>query len=154
MWARRLSKDGKQQYHPLGDNLDYDDAKEKAEDWLSQLAGSPIRKPKRGTVVAALEAYLAHLRRHGREDAAKSAEGRIKTAPSYNAKTETYDDALATLRLEVGSVEIPNCDCSNWLGTVGMSPLGFRSPSSFCERRERLHESGPALHDESLCPPV
>ena len=64
--ARFRGRDEKQQYRSLGEALEFDDAKKRAEDWLSQLAGSPVRVVKRDLVIAALETYLTDLRRHGR----------------------------------------------------------------------------------------
>jgi integrase len=90
--ARFRGRDDRQQYHALGEAMEYDDAKRKAENWLEQLAGSAVRSVKRGTVKAALESYLADLRRHGRADAAKEAEWRFR-------KT-LYEDKLAGLPLE------------------------------------------------------
>ena len=98
--ARFRSRDGKQQYQPLGEALEYDSAKERAEAWLSQLTGSPVRRARRDTVVAALESYVADLRRHGRADAAKKAEGEFKTALAFDRKTKGYSDRLASLQLE------------------------------------------------------
>src|SRR4051812_10555347 len=98
--ARFRGRDGKQQYQPLGEALEFDEAKGRAEDWLSQLAGSPVRSVKRGTVIAALTAYLTDLRRHGRADAAKTADGRFKTALGFDRKTQSYTDPLAQLQLE------------------------------------------------------
>lgn len=98
--ARFRGRDGKQLYQPLGEALDYDDAKERAEAWLSQLGGSPVRSAKRDTVIAALESYAADLRRHGRPDAALKAEGEFKTALGFDRKTQCYADPLATLQLE------------------------------------------------------
>jgi integrase len=90
--ARFRGRDGKQQYKPLGEALDFDDAKRAAEAWLSQLAGSAVRVVKRGTVRAALDSYLADLRRQGRPEAAKEAEARFKL---------TVDgDTIATVELE------------------------------------------------------
>jgi hypothetical protein len=48
----------------------FDEAKCRAEAWLSQLAGSAVRSFKRSTVRESVEAYLADLRRHGRVDTA------------------------------------------------------------------------------------
>ena len=98
--ARFRSRGGKQLYQPLGEALDYDDAKERAEAWLSQLGGSPVRAAKRDTVTAALESYAIDLRRHGRPDAAKKAEGEFKTALRYDRKSQCYTDPLASLKLE------------------------------------------------------
>jgi integrase len=98
--ARFRGRDRKQQYQSLGEALEYDEAKRRAEDWLSQLAGSPVRTVKRGTVIAALTAYLTDLRRHDRADAAKTADGRFKTALGFDRKTESYTDPLAHLQLE------------------------------------------------------
>ncbi len=90
--ARFRGRDGKQQFKPLGEGLEFDEARQRAEDWLAQLSGSPVRTAKRDTVRAALEAYLADLRRHGRADAAKEAEGRFKLV--------VYEDPIAELSLE------------------------------------------------------
>lgn len=98
--ARFRGRDGKQQYQPLGEALDYDIAKERAEAWLSQLGGSHVRSAKRDTVIAALESYAADLRRHGRADAAKKAEGEFKTALGFDRTTKCYTDPLALLQLE------------------------------------------------------
>jgi integrase len=98
--ARFRDRDGKQQYEPLGEALDYDNAKSRAEAWLSQFSGSPVRSARRDTVVAALESYLADLRRHGRADAARKAEGKFKTALGFHRKTKHYSDSLASLQLE------------------------------------------------------
>jgi integrase len=98
--ARFRSRDGKQQYQPLGEALEYDDAKERAEAWLSQLGGSRVRTAKRDTVIAALESYVADLRRHGRADAAKKAEGEFRTALGFDRKDKRYTDPLAWLQLE------------------------------------------------------
>lgn len=90
--ARYRGRDGKQQYRALDGAIEYDDAKKAAEQWLSQLAGSPVRVAKRDTVRAALETYLTDLRRHGRADAAIEAEGRFKLT--------VYEDPIAELSLE------------------------------------------------------
>ena len=77
---------GSQQWQPLGEALEFDEAKRRAEDWISQFAGSSVRTVKRDTVIAALETYLTDLRRHDRADAAKTAEGRFKTALGFDSK--------------------------------------------------------------------
>jgi integrase len=84
----------------LGEAIEFDEAKERAESWLSQLAGSPVRSVKRSTVVAALETYLTDLRRHDRREAANKAEDQYKTALNFDGKTKRYDDPLARLSLE------------------------------------------------------
>jgi hypothetical protein len=43
------------------------------------VSGLGVRRVKRATVPEALEAYLPHLRREGRFDTARAAEGRFKT---------------------------------------------------------------------------
>jgi integrase len=90
--ARFTKKDASKLYKALDGITEYDQAKKAAEDWLSQLAGSPIRAPKRATVRAALEAYLADLKRHGRAEAAEEAEARFKLI--------VYKDPIAELNLE------------------------------------------------------
>jgi integrase len=86
-----------QEYKTLGEALEYDEAKRRAEEWLEQLAGSPVRTVKRDTIKAALESYLADLRQNGRVDAAKEAEWRFK-------KT-VYTDPLADTSLEHATKE-------------------------------------------------
>jgi hypothetical protein len=93
--ARYRGRDRKQQYKALGEAIEFDEAKRLAEDWLSQLAGTPVRTVKRGTVRAALEAYLADLRRHGRPDAANEAEWRFKAC--------VWDDLISGVVLESAS---------------------------------------------------
>ena len=90
--ARFRGADGKQQYHAIGPDLEYDEAKRRAEAWLSQLASSPVRVTRRGTVREALEAYLADLRRAGRPGAAKEALWRYKAV--------LWEDRLAGMALE------------------------------------------------------
>lgn len=98
--ARFRGRDDRQRYCSLGEALEFDDAKRKAEEWLSQLSGSPVRTVKRDTVSAALETYLADLRRHDRVDAARRAEGHFKTALGFKPKDKRYKDPLAELQLE------------------------------------------------------
>lgn len=98
--ARFRGRDDKQQYQPLGEALEYDEAKRRAEEWLAQLTGSPVRAIKRGTVIAALDTYLNDLRRHDRAEAATKAEGQFKTALRFDPKSERYTDVLAGLQLE------------------------------------------------------
>ena len=98
--ARFRGRDEKQQYHSLGEGLEFDEAKRRAEEWLSQLTGSPVRAIKRGTVIAALETYLSDLRRHDRAGTAEKAEGQFKTALAFDTQTERYKDVLALQQLE------------------------------------------------------
>lgn len=97
--ARYRDQAGKQNWHPLEGIQpdDFDGAKRAAEAWLAQLSGSPVRRAKRDTVKAALETYLADLRRHGRADAATDAEGRFRLT--------VYGDALAGVSLESATRE-------------------------------------------------
>jgi integrase len=90
--ARFRGRDERQQYHALGEAMEFDDAKDKAEAWLAQIAGSTVRTVQRGTVKSALQAYLDDLRRQGRTDAAKAAEGIFKTA--------VFKDPIAAIKLE------------------------------------------------------
>jgi integrase len=98
--ARYRDRNGQQQWQPLGEALEFDEAKRRAEDWLSQFAGSPVRTVKRDTVIAALETYLNDLRRHDRGDAAETAEGRFRTALRFDYKSKSYREPLAGMQLE------------------------------------------------------
>ncbi|HZF17610.1 MAG TPA: hypothetical protein VE046_16900 [Steroidobacteraceae bacterium] len=90
--ARFRGRDRKQQYRAIGEAIEYDEAKQRAEAWLSQLTASPVRVAKRGTVRAALEAYIEDLRRHGRGAAGIEAERRFKSI--------VWSDPIATTALE------------------------------------------------------
>jgi hypothetical protein len=90
--VRFRGHDGRHQYKSLGESLEFDEAKRRAENWLAQLVGSAARNIKRAKVREALEAYLANLRRDGRPDTARAAERKFVTV--------VYDDALADLELE------------------------------------------------------
>lgn len=95
-WIGRFrDRNGKQQYKAVGEQLDYDEAKKLTEEWLDQMTNAPLRSAKRDTVKAALGTYLADLRRHGRVDAAKEAEGRFKLT--------IYKDPIADIELEQAS---------------------------------------------------
>jgi integrase len=84
---------GKSRYFALEDlNLDFDEAREKAEAELNRLTGVPVRNMKRASVRAALEAYLDDLRRQDRGQAAEDAEWRFR---KY-----VYDDPLADTPFE------------------------------------------------------
>jgi integrase len=83
--ARYRGRDGKQQYNSVGEHAEFDDAKRAAEEWLTQIAGTSMRSVQRASVKAALNAYLADLRRHGRITAAKAAEGMFETVINENA---------------------------------------------------------------------
>ncbi|MSQ91563.1 MAG: site-specific integrase [Gammaproteobacteria bacterium] len=81
--------------------MDYDAAKKAAEAWLASMSGSAAKAPRRGTVRAALEAYLAYLRQQGRGSTAVEVESRYKALvwPDELASAEledlTIDDLLA-----------------------------------------------------------
>lgn len=96
---RSRDRDGKghrkQLYQTIGEALEFDDAKSKAEAWLAQLTGSAVRAIKRATVRSALETYIADLKRHGRADTAKRAEGHFRTA--------IYEDRIAKMPLEAAT---------------------------------------------------
>lgn len=90
--ARWRDRQGKQNYEPLGEAMEFDDAKKQAEQWLEQIAGSAVRAPKRGSVRSALERYLRDLREQGRTAAAADAESKFKTC--------VWEDPFAELPLE------------------------------------------------------
>jgi len=77
-WIARLrTRDGKQQYESLGEGIDFDKAKRKAEGFFASVGNTAVRRARRGTVRDALNAYLAHLREHGREPSAVDAKWRF-----------------------------------------------------------------------------
>ncbi|MEA3176854.1 MAG: hypothetical protein QOI59_377, partial [Gammaproteobacteria bacterium] len=107
-WHARLikpkpgGKSYEHHWHPLGEALDFDEAKRRAEAWLKQMTGTAARTVVRGSVRAALETYLDHLRKLGRAKAAKDAEWRFE---KY-----VWDDPLAQVRLENATRQ----DFSEW----------------------------------------
>jgi len=100
--GRWRDRTGKQNYEPLGEALEFDAAKERCEKWLEQVAGSAHRRPKRGTVKEALEAYIADLKVQGRPSAADDALGRFKTC--------VWEDPLAAIELKSMTLD----DFSEW----------------------------------------
>jgi integrase len=103
--ARYRGRDKERQYKalnvPLGASDAFIAAKRLAESWIEQMGGSAVRTVKRGTVRAALEAYLADLRRHGRHDAALEAQWRYRaTLYRHPEQAHEDDDALADVDLE------------------------------------------------------
>lgn len=104
-WVARVrDRAGTQHYRALElpPDTDYVDAKKAAEEWFAQMSGGARRAPSRGTVRAALEAYLADLRRHGRDATADEQEARFKLC--------VYEDAIADLRLD----ETTRDDFESW----------------------------------------
>ena len=89
-WFRK--KGGSEQQYFLGEGLDFDAAKDRAEDWFAQLENTAARVVKRASIRAALETYLADLRRHGRGEAADAADWRFR---KY-----VWSDPLAVIELE------------------------------------------------------
>jgi len=112
--ARYRDRDRRQQYAPLGGPQEFDEAKEKAEAWLAQMGSSAARTPKRDTVRAALETYVAALEKAKRDDAAKEAKGRFKLT--------VYEDVLADVSLEDATSD----DFSEWRDRL----TGGREPRS------------------------
>jgi len=92
--ARYCDRSGVQHYETFQSipSDDYEGAKAAAEAWFAQLGSTAIRKVKRATVRAALDTYLADLKRHGRADAAKDALWRFRLA--------VHKDRIADLELE------------------------------------------------------
>lgn len=131
--ARFTKKDASKVYQALNGVADYHEAKKAAEEWLSQFAGSSVRSPKRATVRAALETYLADLRRHGRPDAATEAEGRFKLT--------VYKDPIADLALEAATRD----DFEEWRErfTEGRKPRSLnRHVRAVIAGLNRAHELG------------
>lgn len=90
--AKFRARDGNRHLKALGEALEFDDAKRRAESWLEQMSGGAVRAPKRATVGAALDAYVADLNRHGRPDAGREALWRFKAV--------VRKDPFAALELE------------------------------------------------------
>jgi integrase len=94
-WIVRFrGRDGKQQYNALHGvpAHDFDEAKKRAEEWLTQMGAAGVRSTRRSTVRKALEAYMADLVRHGRQAAAAAAEARYRLV--------VWEDPLADIPLD------------------------------------------------------
>jgi integrase len=91
--ARFRDRKGVQHYEALTmiATDDYDGAVQAALEWFGKMGGA-VHAPKRETMKAALQAYLADLKRHGRGDTAKGQEGIFKTI--------AYKDRIAARPLE------------------------------------------------------
>jgi integrase len=90
--ARYRDRSGRQHYKALEGAREFDEARTAAELWLEQIGGAGVRSAKRGTVKAALEAYLGWLGDQGRSATATETEGRFKLC--------VYDDPVGAIRLE------------------------------------------------------
>lgn len=89
---KQATKQAPKLYKALTGVVEYHEAKKAAEEWFSTISGSGVRSAKRDTVRAACETYLADLRRHGRGDAAVTAQKRFKSI--------IYGDPIADVSLE------------------------------------------------------
>jgi integrase len=119
--ARYRDSKGKQNFLALDGVApdDFQGAKEAAEVWFATLGGTAARSPKRSTTKAALETYLAYLRRQGRGDAADEAEGRFKLV--------VYKDPVANLSLESATRD----DFEEWRDRLKLDKVGKpRQPRS------------------------
>lgn len=98
-WVCRFrNRDKTYSFHALDESYDrFEDARKEAEGWFATMAGAITKTPKRSTVKAALRAYLAHMREHGRAATADDAEGKFETT--------VFKDKLASLELESASRE-------------------------------------------------
>jgi hypothetical protein len=76
--VRHRDRDGQQQYRSLGKVEEFNDAKERADRWLSQIANGAHRAPSRGTVRDALASYVRNLRSVGRRATAWDAGQRFR----------------------------------------------------------------------------
>jgi integrase len=76
--VRHRDRDGQQQYRSLGELEEFNDAKERADRWLSQIANGAHRAPSRGSVRDALASYVRNLRSVGRRATAWDAGQRFR----------------------------------------------------------------------------
>jgi integrase len=101
--VRHRDRDGQQQYRSLGDLEEFNDAKERADRWLSQIANGAHRAPSRGTVRDALASYVRNLRSVGRRATAWDAGQRFRL-------TVGRSSALGRMRLE----DVRRGDVEQW----------------------------------------
>lgn len=130
--ARYRGRDGRQTYHALAAS-DYVEAKKQAEDWFTQLGSAVVRAPKSGTVKNALETYLAWLREHGRDDAAKVSEQRFRGI--------VWNDPLAKVQL----ADLTRDDMKEWRDRLreGRQPRSInRHVRSIVAGLNRAHAEG------------
>jgi integrase len=104
--ARFRDRSGNQNYHalpvPLGSPDEYRDAKTLAEAWFLLKGGPLAASARRSTVRQALAAYVEDLRRHGRNEAAKTYQAMFRLT--------VESDAIADLKLE----DATRADFSDW----------------------------------------
>src|SRR5258708_15353185 len=75
--ARYRDRTGKQNWKPLGDGMDYNEAKAEAERWFDLATSGNRKAPSRGTVRSALASYVLNLRSNGRRPTAVEVAGRF-----------------------------------------------------------------------------
>lgn len=93
-WVARWRRPGNstQHYQALEGIDSFDDAKRAAERWLATMTAVAARAPKRATVKAALESYVAYLIEQGRKETAADAKKRFKLTVD--------DDPIAEIRFD------------------------------------------------------
>jgi integrase len=117
--ARFRTRDNRQLYQALDDVKEFDDAKHAAEAWFKQVGASVRTVKHRGTVRDALDCYLAYLRKHGREAAAKTAEQK-------HYKPYVWNDPIAGIALH----KLTRDDVSEWRDRVGNGKHGALIPTT------------------------
>jgi len=109
--ARFRDRAGAQNYHalpvPMASHDEFQDAKQLAQVWFDQMGGALVAAARRSTVREALAAYIENLKRHGRNEAAKT----------YGAmfRLTVESDPIAVIRLEDATRE----DFINWRDRLG-----------------------------------
>ena len=125
--AKFRGRDKVKQYQALTGAVEYDEAKQRAEEWLATLSGTAVRSVKRDSVQRALERYLKDLRTHGRNDAADEAEGRFRVTVFGNPKLGKPADPIAGMSLEA----VTRDDFEEWRERLRLDKTGKpRQPRS------------------------
>ncbi len=105
---------------PLGEAIEYDEAKRRAEAWISQMAGAAVRATKRSTIRAALEAYLADPRVHGRAMWARKVRAAIA---AHNKQVREQEPKKQELPVQASAYSFRHARISELLQVHGVDPL-------------------------------
>ena len=83
--VRHRDRNGRQQYRSLGEVDEFTEAKERADQWLAQIANGAHRAPSPGTVRDALASYVRNLRSVGRRATAWDVGQRFRVTVGRNS---------------------------------------------------------------------
>jgi integrase len=111
--VRYFTRQGKYEYHALGQHEDFSDAKKAAESWLLKMSGGAHRVVQRGSVADGLLAYIENLKELGRPEAAATALEKFKTTILGNPESKRANRAP---RHELADKSLERCAREDFTG--------------------------------------